>query len=453
MSHDGRSLLCQAPTERPTGAWWKQIPRWWRESQWLVVGGLGVLAVVLGYVGFGKSLIANSRPPLPWDVFYLALQLFPLQSGAVSPVPWELQVARFLAPAVTAYTAAKALAAIFYGRLQSLRLWSARNHVVVCGLGRKGFLLVRGFRALGKTVVVLERDPANALVVASRELGAIVLIGDATTPELLLRARVDRAKHVACVCDEDGVNAEVALQVCDVVVRRGSRGPTCYVHIVDPQLCTLLREREFAAEGGDSFALEFFNVYDCGARKLLRDHPPFDCPESEGPPHLLVVGLGRMGHGLVIQAARSWCERPDSREKPLRIAIIDREATRKARSLTVRYPRLGDACELVPLDMEIRSPEFEDAAFLYADPERRHVAVTMVYVCLDDDSSGLFTALALLQRLKGRNVPIIVRMKEYGGLATLLGGGASAQGIFRGLHAFGLLDQTCNARIPPGGYL
>jgi len=453
MLYPARTSAFTTPKAAPRAHWRKQLPHWWSDYQWLVVATLGLLAVGLGYFGFAKHGAALGERRSFWDLLYLSLQLFPLQSGAVPlPISWELQVARLLAPAVTVYTAAKALATIFYGRIRSLKLWFIQGHVVICGLGQKGYLLVRGFRAFGQRVVVLERNVGNPYIEACQELGALVLVGDATTPELLLKARVDRARHVACVCDEDGVNAEVALQVQDVAMRHGCRGLTCYVHVVDPQLCTLLREREFGPDGGESFTLEFFNVYDCGARAMLQEYPPFGGDTSAtSPPHLLVVGLGRMGHSLVIHAAKAWRDRRGSIDERLRIAIIDREARRKIASLCLRYPRLEKACELIPLNMEIRSPEFERADFLFADPQHNSAAVSMAYVCLDDDSSGLFTGLALLQHLRKHSVPIVVRMKQYGGLATFLSRPEGGKGIFKGLHAFGLLDRTCTPESLLGG--
>ena len=74
--------------------------------QWILVALLGLAAFVLGVVGFTGFFAALGEPRSFWDVLYLTLQLFILESGSVSgPVPWELEVARLLAPTVAAYTA------------------------------------------------------------------------------------------------------------------------------------------------------------------------------------------------------------------------------------------------------------------------------------------------------------------------------------------------------------
>ncbi len=177
-------------------AFWREwLRRQWHDYRWLVIGGLWLVTLVLGYVGFARHSAVFGKTRSPWDVLYLTLQLIPLQSGAVpAPVPWELEVARLLAPAVAAYTAVQALAAVFYEQLQSLRLRFIRDHVVICGLGRKGYLLAQGFRQRGERVGVIEQDEDNDLIEQCREQGVIVLIGNATNQGLLRQARVQRGK-------------------------------------------------------------------------------------------------------------------------------------------------------------------------------------------------------------------------------------------------------------------
>ena len=156
---------------------WKPV---WHAVQWPVLGGLWVVALVLGYIGAGKELAAASKPGPPAELFYRALQLFVLDdSVVVSPpiVSWELAVARFLAPAVAAYTAVQALVAIFREQLQSLRLRRIKNHVVICGLGRKGLQLAQDFHRQADRLVVIEHDEANEYIRYCREEGVIVLLG------------------------------------------------------------------------------------------------------------------------------------------------------------------------------------------------------------------------------------------------------------------------------------
>ena len=400
-------------------------------------------------MGFVKHFGALGQSRSPGDLLYLTIQLFVLESGAVvGPVGWELEVARFLAPAVAAYTAVLALALLFYERFQLFRLRFVRDHVVICGLGYKGLVLARGFHERRDRVVVIDRDEDNDLIDQCRKLGATVLIGDATSEEFLSLARVDRAKYLFAVSGDDGANADVTVRAYTHVAKLP--GPTlkCFVHIVDPRLCDLLREQERATDKADRFRLEFFNVYDTGARAVLTQYPPFDHGPDETP-RLLVAGMGHMGESLVVHAARSWRARHSATNERLRISIIDRNAGQLVESLVLRYPELETACELDPLTMEIPSPDFVRGDYLFANEGR--CDVTIAYVCLDDDTAALTTALALRQKVKEDGIPIVVRMRHDAGLATLLGGLHGEERAFDGPYAFGLLDRTCTPELVLGG--
>lgn len=432
--------------------WWKHLQPLWQEVQWPVIGGLALVALGLGYVGFGRHFAAlgETRPPL--DLFYLALQLFVLGSGSISgSIHWELEVARLMAPAVTGYTATKALAVLFREQLERLRLRFLKGHVVICGLDRKGLLLAKAFHQRGYPVVVIEKDETNGKLAPCREEGATVLIGDATDRSLLRKARVHKAAYLISVCGDDGANAEVAVHARALVGDRKGRVLTCLVHIFDSELCDLLREQEIETQKADSFRLEFFNVFDSGARALLNAYPAFSqSGEVQGDQaHLLVVGLGRMGESLVVQAARKWWAKHRATGNRLRITIVDRTATLKKESLCLRYPRLDATCDLIPQDMDVSSPEFQRAAFLF-NPHG-HCTVTTVYVCLDDDSRSLSAALTLLRRVREHGVPIVAQMTQEVGLATLLRGEDGSGGGFDNLHGFGLLDRACKPDLLLGG--
>ena len=482
--------------EASPAAWRRRLAGRWRDIAWPAIGILWSAALILGYIGFARNAAALGQPRSPLDLAYLTLQLIPMNSGAVEPpVPWELNVARLLVPALAAYTLWRAAAVLFREQLAALRLWRWRDHVVICGLSRKGWLLARGFLDRGERVVVIEEDEHNDLIEPCRERGAVVLLGDATDPALLHKAAMPRARRVIAVTADDGVNAEIAVRVQalareasassfnlhpstfmrvqalarEAAARQPRRDPlTCTVHLVDPRLCELARARELSMEEGAPFRLELFNVFESGGRLMWEAYRG----ERDGAPeHILVVGLGRLGESLVVHAVRERYWRADEadaaagpEEGPgtaalprsasdavarLRITVIDEEAGWKCRALEQRYPKLAAACDLAPLEMDVRWPEFEAGAFLEEGPG--YPAVSAIFVCFDDDSLGLATALALGHRLRERQVPVIVRMAEAGGLAALIQPGAGDGMGFANLHAFGLLDHTCSPEVILGG--
>jgi hypothetical protein len=421
------------------------MSRLWRRVEWPLVAALGVLAFACGVIGFGRFFTALGEPRSGWDVVYLTLQLFALESGAVSgPVPWELELARLLAPAVAGYAAVRAVAALLRERMERFRVRFLRDHVVICALGRKGLLLAKSLRSRGDRVVVIEEDAENDLIGTAREYRALVLIGDARDPRLLQRAGVGRARHLVAVSGDDGVNAEVAVRARRLVADRKGRPLSCLVHIVDPELCGLLRMQAIGGRRDEGIRVDFFNVFESGARALLADHPVTggDREGAVRKGHIVIVGLGQFGENLVLQAARQWRNAGGTPGSRLRVTIVDQAAGTLTESLSVRYPWLHEACVLDPWEMRFESRQFAEGGFLF-DAQGR-LAVSTAFVCVDDDSRGLSLALMLHRHLKGRGIPLVVRMVHGAGLASLLSQEQLADDEFAGLHAFGLLERMCN---------
>jgi voltage-gated potassium channel Kch len=419
--------------------------RFWKRVQWPLIALLAFAALILGFVGFTGYFSALGEPRSSLDVLYLTLQLFVLESGAVwGPVTWELQVARLLAPAVAGYAALGALAILFRDQFERFRIRFFRGHIVICALGRKGSLLAKSLRQRGDRVVVIEEDAENDLIETAREYRAVVLIGDARDPVVLRKAGVGRASHLIAASGNDGVNAEIAVRARDLVSAR--RGPplSCLVHIVDPELCSLLRMQEIGRPKGAPFRLDFFNVFEGGSRALLTDFPVTsdDDDDPAGQGHIVVVGLGLFGENLVLQAARDWRSDRGTSGDRLHVTVVDQNAAALADSFLVRHPWVRQVCELDAVEASFESREFADARFLY--DSRDDLTVSSVFVCLDDDSRGISTALTLFRRIKDRGVPVVVRTVHGAGLASLLREDEGPSGEFSGLHAFGLLERMCN---------
>ena len=88
-----------------------------------------------------------------------------------------------------------------------------KDHVVLCGFGRVGSSVWQRV-VLGpahESCVVIEMDPDTAQL--AREVGAVVVEGDATHDEVLERAGVDRAKTVIASVRHDPDNLVIVLSV------------------------------------------------------------------------------------------------------------------------------------------------------------------------------------------------------------------------------------------------
>ena len=422
----------------------RRLLRWWRNWQWPFIAALALGGIVLGYVGYSRYYADTTgwtRSPL--DFLFYSLQLLALEFNAFDrPIPWELHVARFLLPAVAGFTAVKAVVALYSEQLQNLvvRLF-VRDHTVVCGLGERGLVLTRQLRRRGQTVVVVEQDAENDQIGVAREEGATVIVGDATDEHALRRAGVCRARHVVATCQDDGRNAEIGVRVCALAGHSG-RLHSCICHVFGSRLRRLIDRHRQQDTESTAAMLRFFSVYEYGAEVLLELDQPFSADPAIAP-HIMVLGIGRMGEALLVRLAELWKSGNGDDGARLRIVVGDRAALEKRDFLLSEYPDLARVWQLEPVKVEVKSPEFQAGVFLRE--EGRHRTLTRVYVCLDDDSLGLAAALTIEDRLKAehRQVPIVLRTRTYGGLAVLMPRVDDPRCPPNCLKAFGLLDHTC----------
>ncbi len=422
----------------------------WKEFRWAFLGVLWLSILLLGYTGFSKYFVAHNIPATSLDLFYATIQLVVLESGSItSPIPLEVEIARFALPTLAAVTAVTTMALIFLEQARQVRLRYIRNHVVICGLGRMGSLLANSFIDRGDTVVVIEHDDSNPFLEQVKARGAIALSGTATDSIVLGRAGVQRASSLIAVCGDDRVNAEIAIRAQQVVKTRRPKPLCCHIHIVDSQLYELLVNKELGGQDFSSIRLELFNVFDQGAKLMLQKFPPFNPDEEGRGSHILVVGMGNFGVSLIVHAARTWTMEHPGSDRRLKITVIDRNAERKCEVLSIRYPHLPKRCELNPLSIEFDSPTFHRSDFLFT--AGKSVDVDIIYICLDDDSQGLSVSQTLLRRLPNQQVPIVIRTQGTASLAGFLSSNDDGRSAFQRAHTFSLLDRTCTPDLLSSG--
>ena len=124
----------------------QRLARLW----WAALVVLGLVALVLGIWGYRHTRRENGPSWSGWDLLYLNLQLFTLNFGAHQRHgAGSLDVVRFLAAFVAFSTIITTVVQIFDDRLQLFRLKIIHNHVILCGLGRRGTRLVEDECASG----------------------------------------------------------------------------------------------------------------------------------------------------------------------------------------------------------------------------------------------------------------------------------------------------------------
>jgi len=129
---------------------------------------------------------------------------------------WTIAVIVFGIVTVS-YALTSLVTVVISGELRSLRekkkmdktIGHLRNHVIVCGYGRMGALVVDELRRRKVPVVVVESQPATE--VDLREIGVAFVIGDATEETALLHAGLKQARALVTCLPTDADNVFITL--------------------------------------------------------------------------------------------------------------------------------------------------------------------------------------------------------------------------------------------------
>ncbi len=141
-----------------------------------------------------------------------------------------------LVAAFTAILTNYLLRAHLRGALEVRRI-PDRGHIVVCGMGNVGFRVVEELLHEGEQVVAVEKKADNPFIPTARGMGAAVIVGDSTMPEVLRQANAKGARAVVATTDNELANLEIALMARDINLTG-----RVVVRLNDPKLAQMLRE-------------------------------------------------------------------------------------------------------------------------------------------------------------------------------------------------------------------
>jgi hypothetical protein len=249
------------------------------------------------------------------------------------------RMARLAGLASIILLAYEAIQQLFTKPLQLLWLSKQKRHVVVCGLGRVGRSIIKDLTesnqkpvaineiagAIGTRIartnsnlVVIEIDKDNPNIPWAESRGVSVLIGDATDEDVLIQARIHKAKDVFVTVGADELNLECAYDSMRIVSSSINLAklhvPRMFVHLLNPRLESMLvqaRTRAFKQLDGKTNQIESslfvqpFNVIDRSIQALV-DGPVLDRRPINGEDiaHFVIVGFGEVGQDLSLKLAQ-----------------------------------------------------------------------------------------------------------------------------------------------------
>ncbi|GAA3278756.1 hypothetical protein Dvina_12640 [Dactylosporangium vinaceum] len=378
---------------------------------------VAVAAVLLGLSGMHQLLQARSPGYDRWDLPYYTLQLFvlssePLQDGG--PYPWQLEVARFLAPLFTLLTVVETGRVLLGEQLRRLRSRAAREHAVVLGDTPFARALTERLTAAGRRVVTVAARP-----------------GDTITLAMLRGAGLRQARHVYVCGRHDETNHAATVVVRDAIAGL-ARPPWVYVQLNRAKECQALQARRLGAAGAGRFRLEYFHVDDIAARNLYRLHP-LHPPAGGGPVRVIIAGAGDFRRPLIVETVARFRHAPAQ----LRLTVVGPGSQRTVAELAARFPFLAAA--------DIAAGEDE------LDPGRPGAAgCERLYLCHADEQASLDLALSSPALWRAVTGTIVVVTHTHGALAEAFHGRPGVDlldEVGRKLLIFPVLTRACDAGI------
>lgn len=380
----------------------------------VIFTAVALTAFGLGVIGFRQYLPAHPEYGLePLDVVYYSLQLFvldaaPLQTATNLPI--ALQIARFAAPAVTAYLIFLAAQELFAERLVQARIRLMRGHSVLCGPPATVAQLAEQIRReAGGDVVTISGGPRRV-----QRRGPPHVVGDPRQQRTLERAGLDRASELITVGPDSPFNAEVAIAV-HAFNRTKRTAVTCYAEARENELFQAVVAQ--AVGPAEVNRLDSFNRHDRTARALLEHFPPQ--PPTDPAAAVLVVGYHGLGRDLVDRLVQFWSGGgTEPGESVPRLGILDADAPVEA--IDRRYAQYRGRVTVSARACNPANLSGADELLVLAADGTPSVP-SRVYVCLDDDGTGIAIGDTALRLLADHPAEVVVAVPNSGVLGEAAG--------------------------------
>jgi RyR domain len=172
-----------------------------------------------------------------------------------------------------------------------------------------------------------------------------------------------------------------------------------------------------AVEPGEVNRLDSFNRHDRTARALLEQLPP--SPPSDPGSAVLVIGYGGLGQVLVDRLVHFWSGASASGGPLPRLCVLDPDVP-----VEVIERQHADAKGRVTVSARRSDPSWLTTIndLLVPAADGNQTIPGHVYVCLDDDATGIAVGDAVLRLLSGEKTTIVVAIPHSSVLGQVAAG-------------------------------
>ncbi|MCX6979183.1 MAG: NAD-binding protein [Verrucomicrobia bacterium] len=400
--------------------------------------GVILVAIALVAMGFGTAgFLACDAASGIATALYRSVQLFywnyfPWNTTAEATIPWTLELARWLAPVATLGALSRVAMAIFHRRWDAFRARRLRGHFVICGAGDKGAALAEELEEGGEwDVLIVEKNEQRAEALVAK--GSLVILGDATRPEVLRHAGVPHAAKLVITTGDDHDNLMIALAAAHLCSGGGQL--SIHAHSSDASLCDLYRRNQALSALPDGAAsVRVFNHFRNVARRTLHDFPP---EPGDGEAHVVLPDLSRLAGALAVECALVGHFTGDRR---LHLHFVGPGASQDLATLRSRHPSLERCVAVESIDLGAEENFAVRVAALIR--EAAAGARFTVFPGFADDHHVFARALEIIELTRRRQTVKVLLPGEFG---AAIRGLVGANSVLRERIGFlPALETTCS---------
>ncbi|MDM7861121.1 RyR domain-containing protein [Alteromonas sp. ASW11-36] len=356
----------------------------------LLVGGLGVIALVLGILGFQELFTSLDQKASLSDLVYATSRLYLLDFPDHLKPPLYLDIARWLAPATLSYTLFRTIAAVARGYWHRVKIRYFSEHAVVVGLSESIVPTIRSLNRMGIQTVVIEPNKDNPLLGAINQRRTTVLYANPHEPQLMRTVNLVAAQYLIAGASDDTANIESLYAAYKYLKENAPDKPLKSVCCIDQNsLMDALYSLPLFAINHPQMSTRIVSHHRMTARLLVNNFGPesYIHPLSEQQSlTVTLVGDDPIVAELVIRFAEIGVY--GTRGK-LTLQLVGRRANTFKSELQTMYPALS---ELVELDAH--------EVFTLDRQSLTHTALQLthdiMYVCTTETNETLLSLQSLV---------------------------------------------------------
>ena len=415
-----------------------------RDLEWWIVGVLGFIAFSLSISGFDILFTEAGVKRNYFDLTFQAIKAFGMEftDGFKSPLPWQLEISRWLSPAVVLYIAGKTILFLIRREFKSVLIKYKKNHIIVTALNQKSRYLITDLLANGEKVIVVAaiEDPRKLDIVEKE--GAIIVEGDILSDKFLKNIAAHKAKYMVFIEDDDEKNISTAISVYNFMVKHGKdKNQTLYTHVGDDLKLNELKELNFFEEltkqnkHNLNTEIRIFSANERASRVLFLKHSPDIFTEIKSTKdkqiNIAIIGSKTLAQSMIIRFARLGHY---ANLKKMKITLFH-DGKDIANKLERNFKNINNLIELDTINEDL---ELFDAEKFEAIHKKHPFSATYL-LCEDDSlSSGILNKLTKVETEKELDV-ILTLIKPDGLLSKRY---IASQIDSINLHKFNIIEES-----------